>query len=253
MVQYSYDGSFAGMLTTIFEIYERKSKELSIVKTGMMEALVFSENIEIVSDEAKAERVWKGLKDRVSEKMLTAIYWSFLSELKGIENIIYNLVKYIFSTKENVESNFGNEFVLLITQTARKVGREKHRFEAFVRFELIGTDFFYSPIDPDYNVLPIIVPHFKSRYPAQDWIIYDTKRRYGIHYDRETEKINEAIIDFSENKNESGDFVFEPEEKYYKDLWRNYFKSVNIPVRKNTKLHLKHIPKRYWKYLVEKQ
>lgn len=252
MVQYSYDGSFAGILTTVFEIYDRKSQDPAIVKTGMMGALFFSENIEVVTDEIKAERVWKGLKEKVSEKTLTAIYWSFLSELKGIEDVIYSLIKYIFSTKENVEDNFGNASVLLIAQTARKVGREKHRFEAFVRFELIGTDFFYSPIDPDFNVLPIIVPHFKKRYPAQDWIIYDIKRRYGIHYDKETEHVSEAIIDFSVEKKESGDFVSEPEEKYYKDLWRNYFKSVNIPIRKNTKLHVKHVPKRYWKYLTEK-
>ncbi|PBQ31386.1 DNA metabolism protein [Sphingobacteriaceae bacterium] len=253
MTQYSYDGSFAGLLTCIFEIYDRKSSDPDIVRSGMTDALIFSETMEVVTDEVKAERVWKGLKEKVSEKTLTAIYWAFLSELKGIENSIYLLVKYIFSSNENVESNFGNEYVLLITQIARKVGREKHRFEAFVRFELIGTDFFYSPVDPDFNVLPIIVPHFKSRYPAQDWIIYDTKRKYGIHYDKETEQINEVLIDFSDDKKETSDFVFEPEEKYYKDLWRNYFKSVNIAVRKNTKLHLKHVPKRYWKYLVEKQ
>lgn len=252
MVQFSYDGTFAGLLTTVFEIYERKVQDPVIVKADRMEALVFSENIEVVTVDAKAERVWKGLKEKVSQKTLQAMYWSFLSELKGMEDQIYELIKYIFGSKENVETNFGNAHVLFVTQMARKVGREKHRFEAFIRFELIGTDFFYAPIDPDFNVLPIIIPHFKSRYPAQDWIIYDTKRKYGIHYDKGTEQINEAVIDFSTDKKEEGDFVFEPEELYYKDLWRNYFKSVNIAVRKNTKLHLKHVPKRYWKYLVEK-
>lgn len=253
MAQFTYDSTFAGLLTVVFEIYDRKTADATIVRSNRVEAMVFLENIEVVTDQAKAERVWKGLKEKVSHKTLQAIYWAFLSELKCIEDQIYELIKYIFSNKENVEDNFGNAHILFITQTARKVGREKHRFEAFIRFELIGTNFFYAPIDPDFNVLPIIIPHFKNRYPAQDWIIYDTKRKYGIHYNKDTEQINEAQIDFSNAETEAGDFVFEPEETYYKDLWRNYFKSVNIAVRKNTKLHLKHVPKRYWKYLVEKQ
>lgn len=32
-----------------------------------------------------------------------------------------------------------------------------------------------------------------------------------------------------------------------------HFKSTNITERKNTKLHVQHIPKRYWRYLTEKQ
>ena len=39
----------------------------------------------------------------------------------------------------------------------------------------------------------------------------------------------------------------------YQELWKAYFKSVDIPERRNLKLHLQHVPKRYWKYLVEKQ
>lgn len=253
MVQVIYDGSFAGFLTAIFESYDRKLKEVSLVRAGLLEGLVFSDNLEISADDSKALRVWKGLQKRVSDKTLEAIYWAFLSEVKGVEDTIYGLITYVFSTSANVETNFGHAGVLGVTQMARKVGREKHRFEAFVRFELIGDNFFYAPIDPDYNVLPIIAPHFIRRYPTQDWIIYDTKRRYGIHYQRQTGQLNEALIDFSEMTEERAGWVCEPEEKYYKDLWRNYFKSVNIPIRKNTKLHLKHVPKRYWKYLVEKQ
>jgi probable DNA metabolism protein len=46
--------------------------------------------------------------------------------------------------------------------------------------------------------------------------------------------------------------AFEEDEEIYQHLWKNYFHSVNIPARKNTKLHLRHIPKRYWKHLTEK-
>ena len=36
-------------------------------------------------------------------------------------------------------------------------------------------------------------------------------------------------------------------------MWKDYFDSTNIKERKNMKLHIRHVPKRYWKYLSEKQ
>ncbi len=256
MTQFIYDGSYFGLFTAIFEVYERKCIDATIVTKHKLEALVFTENLEVISDPVKAERVLKGLRKKVSSDCFMNIYRCFLSELKGIEDTILQFVHYAFSSKINIEDNFGNVAVLDISQTARKVGREKHRFEAFVRFENIGDKFFYAPINPDYNVLPLIVPHFKRRYADQSWIIYDTKRKYGVHYDQHSEQVNEAIIDFKIYSTEDlfpTGIVFDPDEKLYQDLWKNYFKSVNIPMRKNMKLHLQHVPKRYWKYLVEKR
>ncbi len=252
MTQFVYDTTFGGLLSTIFEIYERKCKNSSIVRYDKVEAMVFYENIEVVTDDKKAQRVLKALKNKLSAEALRNIYWCFLSEIVGIENLIFNFIKYVFEADKNIENNFGNDNVLTVAQTARKVGREKHRFEAFVRFEKIANDYFYAPVEPDFNVLPLIVPHFKRRYPAQHWVIYDTKRKYGISYNKDTELVNEVLIDFAE-VNHKSIVVFDPEEEQYKELWRTYFKSVNIPARKNMKLHLQHIPKRYWKYLVEKK
>ncbi|MES2512597.1 MAG: TIGR03915 family putative DNA repair protein [Bacteroidota bacterium] len=255
MTQFIYDGTYIGLLTSIFDIYERKSENALIVKRDKTVALSLTENIEVYSDHEKAKRVLKGLQRKISHESIANIYRCFLSELKGIENTILDFVRYVFSSEKNVETDFGNSAVIEIAQTARKVGSEKHRFEAFVRFESIGEKFFYAPIDPDYNVLPLIIPHFKRRYADQDWIIFDTKRKYGVHYDQETEQVNEAIIDFKINTTDltPTGILFDPDEKLYQGLWKNYFKSVNIPIRKNTKLHLQHVPKRYWKYLVEKK
>ncbi len=255
MTQFIYDGTYAGLFSAVFEVYERRCEDAHIIRQQNLQALVFSENIEVSTDPAKAERVLKGLRKKVSPECFSNIYSCYLSELRGIENTILKFVQYVFANRKNVEDNYGNAAVLDISQLARKVGREKHRFEAFVRFENIGDRLFYAPIDPDYNVLPLIVPHFKRRYADQDWIIYDTKRKYGVHYDQATEQVNEAVIDFTTGR---GDLAptgisFDPDETLYQELWKNYFKSTNIPMRRNMKLHLQHVPKRYWKYLVEKK
>lgn len=254
MQQFVYDGTYSGLFTTIFEIYDRRCDQACISKKYLAQESFFSDTIHVTTDQLKAERVWKGLKNKLSAQSFNNIYWAFLSELKGIENTILQFVKYVFSGVKNAETNYGHSAVLDIAQTARRVGREKHRMEAFVRFENIGNRLFYAPIDPDFNVLPLIISHFKQRYADQSWIIYDTKRNYGAYYDCNSEQVSEMIIDFEPSQEE--DLVehplIDPHEKLYQDLWKNYFKNVNIPSRKNTKLHLKHLPKRYWRYLVEK-
>ncbi len=46
--------------------------------------------------------------------------------------------------------------------------------------------------------------------------------------------------------------VLDEQEKLYATLWKDYFKNTNIKERKNLKLHIQHVPKRYWRYLTEK-
>ena len=91
--------------------------------------------------------------------------------------------------------------------------------------------------------------HFEKRYADQKWLIYDLKREYGLYYDLKT--VEAVTFTFSENTD--GDLLFHENERAYQSLWRQYFKSVNIASRKNMKLHIQHMPKRYWKYLIEKQ
>jgi probable DNA metabolism protein len=42
-------------------------------------------------------------------------------------------------------------------------------------------------------------------------------------------------------------------EAAYQTLWKTYFQTMSIAARKNKKLHLRHVPTRYWRYLTEKQ
>jgi probable DNA metabolism protein len=152
---------------------------------------------------------------------------------------------------QNIEEDYANRFVMRVSEIVRMVRREKHRMEAFVRFQKLKDETFYATIEPDFNVLPLLIRHFKSRYADQKWIIYDIKRNYGIYYDLHDTQFIRSILP---TVNKPGNVIaaFTEDEGIYQHLWKNYFTSVNIPSRKNTKLHVRHIPKRYWKHLTEK-
>ena len=166
-------------------------------------------------------------------------------------NHIIGYIRYAFDAVQNIEEDYSNKYVLRISEVVQMMRRERHRMEAFVRFQKLKDGTFYSAVQPDFNVLPLLIKHFKNRYADQKWIIYDLKRNYGLHYD--LHDVEFISLEFSEVKNAANVIAaFEEDEGIYQHLWKNYFQSVNIPARKNTKLHLRHIPKRYWKHLTEK-
>ncbi|MCB0469000.1 MAG: TIGR03915 family putative DNA repair protein, partial [Aequorivita sp.] len=140
-----------------------------------------------------------------------------------------------------------------IDKVAKKVDREKHRMDAFVRFKLTKDDIYFASIEPDFNVLPLNADHFKKRYADQKWLIYDLKRKYGIYYNLQNVAIVELEISSNTNNTSNASTYFTLDEINFQQLWGIYFKNSNIPSRKNMRLHIKHIPKRYWKYLPEKK
>lgn len=132
------------------------------------------------------------------------------------------------------------------------VHREKHRMEAFVRFQLTQDGLYYAVIEPDFDVLPLIKQHFQDRYADQLWLIYDTRRKYGLYYDQV--QVSTVAMHFADDAGSGKDIrsIHDEQEGLYQLLWQQYFSSVNIAARKNIKLHIQHMPRRYWKYLPEK-
>ncbi len=248
----TYDGSFNGFLTAVFMVYEEKITVSGIQRHGKVQNALFADNERVYTNTEKAKRVWRGIQAK-NQLALKNIYFAFLSEKKGIELILLHYIQKMFVDKASVHIDFSDAEVLKISQLSKSVGREKHRMEAFVRFQLTKDGIFFANIAPDFNVLPLISKHFRNRYADQEWIIYDIKRKYGLYYNgtaMELISLDKAEV-YTNSIRKSDRFL---EEEYdYQTLWNNYFKSTNIKSRINKKLHTQHVPKRYWKYLSEKK
>jgi len=248
-----YDGSFDGFLTCVFYVYEYKLENVCIQKSKAVQNMLFSENETVITDTDKADRVWKGLKIKLSKASSYQLYYTFLSEKENVELVLLDYIKHAFKSSIAIDKDYAHPTVLKVSQITKMVGREKHRMEAFIRFKLTKDDIYFANIEPDFNVLPLISKHFKNRYADQKWVIYDLKRGYGLYYDlKHVEIIN---LDFSEtfDSTKTSSDIFSDKEFEFQKLWQDYFKSTNIESRKNMKLHIRHVPKRYWKYLSEKQ
>lgn len=252
VAQFVYDGTFEGFLTGVFDFYERKPLVVKFVKEEEANHSFFDEMHRVYTEEKKADRVWKGIQKKIGHSVAQSIYRAFLSERPDVERILLNVIRKGFNGQD-IAKNFGDVDVLRLHQLVKMVGREKHRMDAFVRFRLTRDQVYFATIEPDFNTLPLNAIHFKNRYADQKWLIYDLCRGYGVFYDKQDISYVQLEISKDINSSLAAPFYFTEDEMQFQELWQNYFKSTNIPSRKNMRLHLQHVPRRYWKYLSEKQ
>ena len=251
---YTFDNTLDGLLTAVFKVFERKDKEVKLIPKKLFEVNLFEEVIDIITETEKSQRVWKKIEEIIPKSWRRKIYCAWLSEDADAHQAIFNTLIKVFSKGGNYISNYGDVDIITVSQWWKSVEREKHRMEAFIRFEKSQDGLFFCTIEPDFNVIPLIIKFFKNRFADQEWLIYDSRRNYGVLYD--LKKVDEVILskeEISKNTNLPSQAFHDPNEIKYQTLWKDYFKSTNIVARKNMKLHIRHVPKRYWRFLTEKQ
>ncbi len=249
---YVFDGSFYGLLCCVFETFEMREWQAIPVSNDHFQQDMFTPFRTIETIEARAERIEKGIRSSFGDAFFNEVYRAYLSEDSYAWECVHYLIVQQFKG-QNIVSDYGDAHVLYFHQTLKKVSRERHRMKAFIRFQKSADNLYVAVIEPDFNVLPLILAFFKNRYADQTWLIYDVKRDYGALYNKTT--IEEVILSKSEQRDLNPSEIalaLDPKETLYQSLWKSYFKSTNIEARRNMKLHLQHVPKRYWKYLTEK-
>lgn len=254
MVIYRYDKTFEGLLTAVFEAYERKLFPDLLLGEKESLPLFYDTLINVYTDDSRSERVWKGLKTKLSRPALSCLTLAWMAELPRTDRLLFRYIRKAFDSPVSIELNFGDPDVLDLTKIGRKVNQEKHRVLQFARFQKTRDDIFFCPFEPLYNVLPLTLTHFQDRFTGQKWMIYDLKRDYGYYYDLHT--VTE--IHFPEkhpflSTGKLTESQLSSDEKLFQKLWQEYFKSLTIKERINPRLHRQNMPARFWKYLTEKQ
>ena len=105
MVIYVFDGSLEGLLTAVFEYYERKPVHMKLVAQQHFEPVLLDEVLEVVSNQTKSQRVWNGLDKKIGKPWLLRFYKAFLSEDAATYQQLFNFACYIFDHEKGAEQN----------------------------------------------------------------------------------------------------------------------------------------------------
>ncbi|MFQ3579163.1 MAG: TIGR03915 family putative DNA repair protein [Bacteroidales bacterium] len=248
---YSYDGTFEGFFSVVFYGFERKENPTIITQATQINQL-FARKVEIYTELEKAERVQRAIIQKAGDTIFQLLWHVFLSEKNERELVLYNYCKLIFYSDGKELYNLNNSIVLQMMQIQKTVRREAHKLMGFVRFQKTTDGLFCSIIEPVCDVLPLLISHFCDRFKDQTWLIYDSKRNYGYYYN--CTSIEKVTMNFSESIDKNGNIKHEfldNQELFYQELWKKYHANVAIPQRKNLKLQMQLMPKRFWSYITE--
>ncbi len=244
MLNYIYDGSFEGLLTSIYEAYYRHENPDRIIPDKLPQLNMLDVNVEIPTHAEKASKVYNSILDKISSDALDNVYYAYLSEEAESGKNIYEYLKLGWKIGAKVDMFLSEDRVLRLHKTAQRVGIERHRMLGLLRFGECRDGIYYSQIEPDNNILQLLAPHFANRMADQNWIIHDIRRGIAAIYNMKNWIITELELNSLPDMSSREDF--------YQSLWRQYFSSISIDSRRNLKLQLQHMPRRYWPHLTEK-
>lgn len=245
MINYIYDGSFDGLMTSIYEAYYRPDKPDNIIPDEDFQQSLFSNNIYINTDIEKSNKVQNAIVNKISYNALKNVFYVFLSELEGSSTLIYKYLKLGFKVGCNIDRHLSDDTVLNMHKIKHKVTFEAHRMKGLLRFRLLECNIYYSDICPDHNIIGLLAPYFAERFADQDFIIHDVRRKLSVVYNKK-EWIMTDIPPLQHMISEKEDEI------RFQNLWKQYFKSIAIKERINPRLQRHYMPRRYWDYLIEK-
>ena len=239
---YQYDGSFEGLLCCVFESYTKKERPTAILHDGDEEPSLF-EIRAVVTDHAHAQRIYRSLYRR-SPDVGPFLRRAFLTCLPDKEMSIYRFIVKFYREGAPLLSRLSDESYLPLLKAVRHLSSEVEQFRGFTRFSdfdgVLGAE-----IEPKNRVLPMLRRHFCERYRSEVFFLYDRTHREALLYSGGVSR----IVPLERFEMAQPD----EEEAGYRRLWRRFYDTIAIEARKNEKLRMTHMPKRYWATMAEFQ
>ncbi len=175
-----YDGSFQGFLTAVAEAFETGARVEGLSRARADQPPLFANLRRVLTNRHRAERLWQKLEKR-SPSLSRLVYFSYLSEMPDVELLIYKYLYALFNINSPEESSLA-EWRQRLENIARRVESEKRELERNLSFVASAEGIPCACASPTTNVLPLLSRHLKSRFAGQAWMIYDSKRNYGVYW-----------------------------------------------------------------------
>lgn len=258
---YSYDGSFPGLLCVSARLQPQGAWKNAVLRPApARDQSLFEElsDLAIDTDETLARDFWKSLSRRCGRDCPRFAFDAHASDISSLDSALLHYLCACQSLGRDIQGDIGDPEVLSLYKAAKRSRSEAHLFLGLVRFRHLADGSWYAPIQPSCDILALLEGHFSKRYPAMDWVIHDTARGKGLFHASSGET---SVSDIQAIEGldlalllEQGDIpaqALAKGEAESQAAFKRYFSSITIQQRKNPRLQASHMPKKYWKYLIE--
>jgi probable DNA metabolism protein len=239
------DGSFDGLLTSVFLAFEHGRFPERVYENGVCQSSFVDIPVEIVTDSAKARSVLSGITRKLGKDVYEQVYMAYLSYDSERFSVISRFLTYAFKTGGDIMGHMAEKTVMDLFALCRNYRRETEKLLGFLRFSVMENGVQYAAIAPQNNQIPILMPHFCDRFPDIPFVIHDTVRQIAGVYDTRVWYMADA-----DKLSPPG---FADDELLYRELWKKFYDAIAIESRKNPKLQRQNLPLRYRRNMTEYQ
>lgn len=247
MLSIQYDSTFDGFLSVVFEVYRQRLDVGAIVpnrRAGEATDL-FLQPFWVETSEESARRLKRAIANAASSDVLAMLDIVFRSEEDGVEMKILTFLRKLFA---GIDPNYGRNpaspEMLPLYRIAQSVRLEIADMRGMVRFSKTSDGTYFAEIEPKYDILEILTPHFRNRFANERWAIYDSRRNFGVYYD------GHSAAEVTIPNLESVKAGMPPDT--ITQLWKDYYNAISIKERENPRLLRRCLPVRYWKHMPER-
>jgi probable DNA metabolism protein len=251
----SYDGSFPGFLCAAAEAINagRSGSPFPVIRGPASCAELFDETVAVHCDEARAEKLCARLSRAAGKEALGMCFEAFCSDFSGKEGPIARTIARMTSEGAAVLDDLADPDVGFVADASRRSAAQAHKISGLLRFSELSDGSWYAPIEPDCDVLPLIVEHCSERFADMTFAIHDRKRGAAIlHKPGQPWAIVEGFsLTEAADADAEERMPLSESERIIRSGWSLYFDTIAITPRKNPRLQMSHMPKKYWRFLPE--
>lgn len=241
------EDSLEGIFTSIYDAFVYKNKMRAPYTDNITIAVgegcmsLFSKEIPV---EASADKVAKTVRT-IQTRLGYSVYDTLFSALCHFDedraSVVLGYLVRAFSQGGNILDHLSDSYVMRVMELSRKVENERQKFYGFLRFQDMGT-VLLARIEPKCNLVPLMMEHFTNRFPNENFIIYDEKRKLAAVH----EAYHSCVLVTGEDLH-----IPKEDDDYFETLWKQYFKTMEIEARHNERCQNNLVPKWYRKYMGE--
>ena len=242
-VSYHYDGTFAGFLSCIFDSYRYREEPILFSTPEETQYSLYPVR-EVSTSQEHARRVYRSLENRLSIETRRLVSLGFLTCLPHRERHLYQFIRLGYEVGPSAAFRLSDPRVSVLRDAVVHLNGEVQLFKGFVRFSQYS-GLLAGEIAPKNRVLPLLRPHFCTRFSEETFLLYDKTHREALFYTPNRWAIA-PIEELTLGRPEE-------EELSYRQLWRRFYDTIAIQSRYNPKLRMTHMPKRYWQTMTEFQ
>lgn len=239
---YVYDGSFDGFLCCVFESFAAHELPFDIWSAEREEATLFPIK-EITTDTAKSQRVFASFKPKLGAAAERLVTRDFLSGREDKELLLLKFLHFAYSVGPGAALQYGHADVAPLYEMKKSLDWEVDKFQGFVRFEEHESRLI-SVIHPQNYILPLIRRHFCSRFPEENFLIYDASHNAVLLYVDHRAQLIELAVPLQLPPPDE-------REKQFQAMWKRFYDTLAIASRRNERCRMTHCPKRFWGDMVE--